>query len=124
MPGRTGNSASFSARFLAYWAFGRSFISVRFLAAALIFPRSLSPLNRGWFRLGLIFNRIVSPVIMGALFFGAVVPVGWYLRKRGKDLLSTPSGRVRIGSGVGARIVAATIGAAILHFQVRLIRRI
>ena len=59
-----------------------------FLAAALIFPRSLSPLNRGWFRLGLILNRIVSPVIMGALFFGAVVPIGWYLRKRGKDLLS------------------------------------
>jgi hypothetical protein len=25
---------------------------------------------------------------MGALFFGAVVPVGWYLRNRGKDLLS------------------------------------
>jgi hypothetical protein len=57
-------------------------------AAALIFPRSLSLLNRGWFRLGLILNRIVSPVVMGALFFGAVVPVGWYLRKRGNDLLS------------------------------------
>jgi hypothetical protein len=64
-----------------------------FLAAALIFPRSLSPLNRGWFRLGLILNRIVSPVVMGALFFGAVVPVGWYLRKRGKDLLSLKFGR-------------------------------
>ncbi len=59
-----------------------------FLAAALIYPRSLSLLNRGWFRLGLILDRIVSPVVMGALFFGAVVPVGWYLRKRGKDLLS------------------------------------
>ena len=58
-----------------------------FLAAALIFPRSLSLLNRGWFRLGLILNKIVGPVVVGALFFGAVVPVGWYLRKRGKDLL-------------------------------------
>ena len=62
-------------------------LAALFLAAALIFPRSLSLLNRGWFKLGLILNRIVSPVVMGALFFGAVVPVGWYLRKRGKDPL-------------------------------------
>jgi hypothetical protein len=58
-----------------------------FLTAALIFPRSLSLLNRAWFRLGILLNRIVSPVVMGGLFFGAVVPVGWYLRKRGNDLL-------------------------------------
>ena len=59
-----------------------------FLAAALLFPRSLGLLNRAWFRLGLVLNRIVSPIIMGGLFFGALVPVGWYLRKRGNDLLS------------------------------------
>jgi hypothetical protein len=58
------------------------------LAAALLFPRSLSLLNRAWFRLGLVLNRIVSPFVMGGLFFGAVVPVAWYLRKSGKDLLS------------------------------------
>jgi hypothetical protein len=38
--------------------------------------------------LGLILNSYVSPIIMGALFFGAVVLVGWYLRNMGKDLLS------------------------------------
>jgi hypothetical protein len=59
-----------------------------FFAAALLFPRSLSLLNRGWFRLGLVLNRIVSPIVMGGLFFGALVPLGWYLRKRGNDLLS------------------------------------
>ncbi|MBO0734362.1 MAG: hypothetical protein J2P49_08635, partial [Methylocapsa sp.] len=58
-----------------------------FFAAALLFPRSLGLLNRAWFRFGLFLNRIVSPIIMGGLFFGAVVPVGWYLRKSGKDLL-------------------------------------
>jgi hypothetical protein len=32
-------------------------------------------------------NRIINPVVMWILFFGAVVPLGWYLRKRGEDLL-------------------------------------
>jgi hypothetical protein len=63
-------------------------VAAMFLAAAALFPFSLTPLNRAWFRLGLVLNRIVSPVVMGGLFFGAVVPVGWYLRKRGKDPLS------------------------------------
>ena len=45
------------------------------------------PLNRAWFKLGLGLNRIVNPVLMAILFFGAVVPLGWYLRRRGEDLL-------------------------------------
>jgi hypothetical protein len=63
-------------------------LSASFLAAALLFPHSLDRLNRMWFGLGLFMNRIVSPIVMGGLFFGAVVPVGWFLRKRGIDLLS------------------------------------
>ncbi len=63
-------------------------LSGLFLAAALLYPRALSLLNRAWFKLGLVLNRIVSPIVMGGLFFGALVPVGWYLRKRGNDLLS------------------------------------
>jgi hypothetical protein len=59
-----------------------------FLTAALLFPRSLNLLNRTWFRVGLVLNRILSPIVMGGLFFGALVPVGWYLRKRGSDLLN------------------------------------
>ncbi|HKH81145.1 MAG TPA: SxtJ family membrane protein [Methylovirgula sp.] len=62
-------------------------IAVAFLAAGLIFPNSLTQLNRAWFKLGLALNAIVGPVIMGVLFFGAVVPVGWLLRKKGEDPL-------------------------------------
>ena len=46
-----------------------------FFAAALLFPRSLAPLNRAWFKLGLVLNRIVSPIVTGGLFFGALVPI-------------------------------------------------
>ncbi|MGH6869547.1 MAG: hypothetical protein ACREDA_11905, partial [Methylocella sp.] len=40
-----------------------------------------------WFNLGSALNMIVNPIVMGLLFFGAVVPFGWYLRWKGKDLL-------------------------------------
>jgi hypothetical protein len=61
--------------------------SAAFLAASLFFSHWLTPLNRAWFKLGFALNQIVNPIIMGILFFGAVAPLGWYLRKTGKDLL-------------------------------------
>lgn len=67
-------------------------ISVCLLAAALIFPHVLTTFNRFWFKLGMALNTIVNPVVMGVLFFGAVTPLGWYLRKKGKDLLSLKMG--------------------------------
>jgi hypothetical protein len=62
-------------------------LSGAFLALALFAPHWLTPLNRAWFKLGLALNMIVSPILMGVLFFGAVLPIGWLLRKKGEDLL-------------------------------------
>ncbi len=62
-------------------------LSVLCLAAAILVPHWLTPLNRAWFRLGFALNKIVNPIVMGVLFFGAVVPLGWFLRKNGEDLL-------------------------------------
>ncbi|HLH10979.1 MAG TPA: SxtJ family membrane protein [Methylovirgula sp.] len=62
-------------------------IGIILFAGGLFFPAALGPFNRAWFRLGLFLNRLVGPVVMGLLFFGAVVPVGWVLRLRGEDPL-------------------------------------
>ncbi|MGH8581868.1 MAG: hypothetical protein ACREWG_03585 [Gammaproteobacteria bacterium] len=62
-------------------------LSTAIVAVALRRPHWLKPLNLGWFKLGLALNRIAGPVIMATLFFGAVVPLGWYLRRKGEDLL-------------------------------------
>jgi hypothetical protein len=62
-------------------------ISSFLLPVALFSPQLLTPLNRIWFKVGIALNRIIHPVVMWILFFGAVVPLGWYLRKRGEDLL-------------------------------------
>jgi hypothetical protein len=62
-------------------------LSAAVLAAALLRPHWLRRLNCAWFNLGLALSRIVNPVVMGILFFGAIVPLGWYLRRKGGDLL-------------------------------------
>jgi hypothetical protein len=62
-------------------------IAVLFLALALAAPRLLAPLNRIWFRFGLLLNRVVSPVVLAAMYFGAVTPVALLIRLRGADPL-------------------------------------
>lgn len=58
-----------------------------FLAASLFAPRLLAPLNRLWFRFGQLLHRIVSPLVMLAIFFFAITPTAFIMRLRGKDLL-------------------------------------
>lgn len=67
-----------------WWALGAA---AAFLMVAWLRAEWLAPLNRAWFKLGLALNAIVNPIVMAILFFGAVVPFGWYLRgKRGDPL--------------------------------------
>jgi len=64
-------------------------IAMAFLAIALIVPRWLAPLNRLWMKFGELLHHIVSPIILGIMFFGVITPVGWLMRLMGKDLLRT-----------------------------------
>lgn len=57
------------------------------LACGLALPDLLGPLNRLWFRFGLVLAKITNPIVMGVMFFLVVVPFGWFLRARGRDLL-------------------------------------
>ncbi len=58
-----------------------------FLAAALLYPAVLNPLNRAWLRFGLVLHKVVNPIVMGLLFYGTVLPTGLVMRAMGKDLL-------------------------------------
>ena len=51
-------------------------------------PKVLKPLNRIWFRFGLVLHAIVSPIAMGIIFFGAIWPMGWIMRAMGKRPLN------------------------------------
>ena len=68
----------------AAWPFA---VSGAFLAAAVFRPRLLGPLNRAWFRFGLLLSRIVSPVVLALLFYAVVTPTGLVMRLLGKDPL-------------------------------------
>jgi hypothetical protein len=67
------------------WVYGVLAMILGALAAWL--PRSLAPLNRAWFHLGLLMGRVVSPVALAVLFFGLITPVGCIGRWLGRDEL-------------------------------------
>jgi predicted membrane metal-binding protein len=68
-----------------WWAL---IVAAVFALVALIRPQVLRHLNRAWLALGKLMHRIVSPIVMGALFFLCVTPTAYIMRMRGKDLLS------------------------------------
>jgi hypothetical protein len=63
-------------------------IAAGFCAVAVAYPSALGPLNRIWLAFGRLLHRIVSPLVMGAVYFVAVTPTGLIMRLRGRDLLS------------------------------------
>ena len=63
-------------------------ISVVFLILGLINSRILSPLNKIWFKFGILLGKIVSPLVMGVIFFLVVTPTAIIMRILKKDLLN------------------------------------
>ena len=62
-------------------------VSAAFSLVAMLAPQVLAPLNRVWTRFGLVLHRIVSPVVLGIMFFLVVTPIGLLMRAVGKDPL-------------------------------------
>ncbi len=62
-------------------------LSLIFLVLGLMNSVILSPLNKLWFKFGLMIGRVVSPIVMGIIFFFVVTPTGILMRLTGKDLL-------------------------------------
>jgi hypothetical protein len=62
-------------------------IATAFAIAAFAFPGVLAPLNRLWMKFGLLLHKIVSPIVLGVLFFVVITPMGVVMRLFGKDAL-------------------------------------
>ena len=63
-------------------------ISILFLILGLLNSKILAPLNKIWFKFGILLGKIVSPLIMGIIFFLVVTPIGFIMRLLKKDLLN------------------------------------
>ena len=62
-------------------------ISIIFFILGVINSKLLMPLNKLWFKFGILLGSIVSPIIMGIVYFAVVTPTGVLMRLLGKDLL-------------------------------------
>tara|TARA_Y100000817_G_scaffold238031_1_gene190048 strand:+ start:106 stop:498 length:393 start_codon:yes stop_codon:yes gene_type:complete len=63
-------------------------ISLIFLVLGLMNSSILGPLNKLWFKFGLLLGSFISPIVMGFVFFLVVTPIGLFMRLLGKDLLN------------------------------------
>ena len=63
-------------------------VSLIFLILGLLNSKLLKPLNWLWFKFGLLLGGIVSPLIMGIIFFSVVTPIGLIMKILKKDLLN------------------------------------
>ena len=62
-------------------------LSIIFFILGILNSKLLTPLNKLWFKFGIFLGSIVSPIVMGLVFFLVVTPVGIFMRLLGKDLL-------------------------------------
>lgn len=72
-------------RAIHWWA---AAVSGTFVLVAVAAPAALAPLNRLWTKLGLLLNRVVSPVVLGVMFYVVLTPYGLLMRAFGKDPLT------------------------------------
>jgi len=64
-----------------------SLLTLSTFLATLIKPTVLHPFNRIWLKFGLLLGKVISPIVLGILFFLLIVPVGVVTRLFGRDEL-------------------------------------
>lgn len=69
---------------LNLWILG---MSVIFLILGITDSKLLLPANKMWFKFGIFLGKIVSPLVMGIIFFLVITPIGLILRIFRKDVL-------------------------------------
>ncbi|HEX2648619.1 MAG TPA: SxtJ family membrane protein [Burkholderiales bacterium] len=65
-------------------------IALAALFAAITLTRAqwLTPLNRAWMKLGELLGRIVSPIVLGLIYFAIFTPVAVVMRLCGRDAMN------------------------------------
>ena len=63
-------------------------ISFIFLILGVFKSKFLTPLNKIWFKFGMLLGKFIAPVVMGFIFFFVVTPTGIIMRLLKKDLIN------------------------------------
>ena len=64
-------------------------VSSIFLVLGLLNSKLLTPLNLVWTKFGELLGKIISPIVMGLVYFVIITPMGIFMRLIRKDLLKT-----------------------------------
>ena len=67
-------------------------IAIIFLILGLLNSKFLTPLNKIWFKFGILLGNFVSPIVMSIVFFVIVTPTSIIMRVLGKNLLNLKKG--------------------------------
>ena len=68
-----------------YWSLA---ISITFLILGLANSKILTPLNKIWFKFGILLGNVIAPIVMGIIFFLIVTPTSIIMKILGKDVLN------------------------------------
>jgi hypothetical protein len=66
----------------AFFALSALLVGITLFAQVL-----LTPFNKAWYQLGLLMGKVVSPLVLGILFFIVITPVAIAMRLAGRDAL-------------------------------------
>lgn len=69
------------------WAYAFITAALIILVVSLVQSEALLPLNKLWMRFGLLLGMIVSPIVLGVIFFGLFTPIAIFMRLSGRDEL-------------------------------------
>ena len=70
---------------IRYWSL---IISIVFLFLGILNSKILTPLNKIWFKIGILLGNVISPIVMSIIFFLVVTPTSFIMKILGKDLLN------------------------------------
>ena len=67
--------------------------SLVFLIITIIRPNLFTFLNKSWIQFGILLGRIISPIVMGLVFFFVVTPIGIFVKILKKDVMGLKRGK-------------------------------
>jgi hypothetical protein len=70
-------------------------LAVVFFVISIINADLLLPLNKLWMHLGLLLGKIISPFVLGIMFFGLITPISIILFLLGRDELRLRAKKLR-----------------------------
>ena len=75
---------------IRYWSL---IISIVFLLLGILNSKILTPLNKIWFKFGILLGNVIAPIVMSIIFFLVVTPTSLIMKLFGKDILGIKKNR-------------------------------